>query len=246
MGVARWWRRRSGASPRDRAAQHVLIVLLKRPVAGEAKTRLIPALGAEDAAHLYRLLAEAVMRSTAPSHGEYARRLFAAPAGSVGEIERWFPGEICRPQAAGDLGTRLATAFDEAFASGAARAVIIGSDAPALGADDVRKALAALDHADVVLGAAEDGGYTLIALARPAPELFRDIAWSTPQVLAATRTRAEEAGLAVHVLAPPFRDIDTLDDVRAEWRTLLPIVARDPELLARIEPLVGRPGPPGT
>jgi rSAM/selenodomain-associated transferase 1 len=242
--IRRCWPRRRKSGSLELAGQDLLIVFVKRPVAGQVKTRLNAELGPEGAARLYRLLVEAVMRSTAPVRGEFARRLYVAPAGAVGEVTRWFPGETCRPQSAGDLGARLAAAFDEAFASGARRVAIIGSDAPSLDGEYVREAFETLERSDVVLGAAEDGGYTLVALKRPAPGLFRDVPWSTPEVLPATLARAGASGLVARVLKPPRRDIDTLDDLRAEWSSLRPIVARDPALLARLEPLVeGRPVP---
>jgi uncharacterized protein len=73
-------------------------------------------------------------------------------------------------------------------------------------------AAALAGRADVVLGPAADGGYYLIGLRGPAPGLFAGIAWSTAGVLAATRVRAEAAGLAVHLLPPGF-DVDEVADL---------------------------------
>ncbi|MCH8947215.1 MAG: DUF2064 domain-containing protein [Acidobacteria bacterium] len=71
----------------------------------------------------------------------------------------------------------------------------MGTDVPALGAALVVQALERLESADVVLGPAEDGGYYLMALSRPHPEIFRDVPWSTADVLGATLERARHAGL---------------------------------------------------
>ena len=218
----------------DLAGRDVLIVFLKRPVPGEVKTRLIPLLGAEAAARLYRRLTEEGIRRTAPPHVEYVRVLFHAPASAEAEIAAWFPGEILRPQAEGDLGARMAMAFEAVFQEGARRAALVGTDIPWLTCGDVARALAALDEADVALGPAEDGGYYLIGLRRPQPALFREIAWSTPSVLAATVERAHMEGLSVHAL-PPHRDLDDADDLREQWRRLRPILARDPDLVAHVE-----------
>jgi glycosyltransferase A (GT-A) superfamily protein (DUF2064 family) len=93
----------------------------------------------------------------------------------------------------------------------------------------VTGALAGLDAADVVLGPAEDGGYYLIALREPRPELFQGIDWSTAAVLQQTRSRATSARLSVLELEP-LRDLDTLDDLRAEWPAVKNLLAHRPEL----------------
>ncbi len=221
----------------DPVGRDALIVFLKRPAPGEVKTRLMPDLGASDAAHLYRLLAEEEMRQTVPLAGEYAREIFFAPREAGAEIEAWLTGETCRPQIAGDLGARMAAAFEEVFARGVRRAALIGTDVPWLSRRDVIGALNALDEADVVLGPAEDGGYYLVALRRPVPELFSGIEWSTSTVLQATLARARTLRQTVHLL-PVRRDIDRLEDIRAEWPALRALLARDPELLARLEALL--------
>ena len=201
----------------------VLAVFLKAPRPGAVKTRLVPALGPEAAAGLYRALAEAVVGRTRPRAGEYERLLFFAPADAGGEMEAWLPGEAWIAQEGPDLGARMAAAFDEAFRRGADRVAIAGSDVPGLTSGDVMAALESLADHDLALGPAIDGGYYLIALGRPRPALFQGIAWGTASVFAATMERAAVLGLTVRVLEPR-RDVDTLDDVRAEWPRLRPLV----------------------
>ena len=102
------------------------------------------------------------------------------------------PDLACLPQARGDLGARLESAFAAAFADGATAVLAMGTDCPGLTTDRLRAALAALAASDLVLGPATDGGYYLIGLARPAPELFAGVPWGTERVLAATLARAGE------------------------------------------------------
>jgi uncharacterized protein len=201
-----------------------LLVFMKWPRPGTAKTRLARSLGDEAAAELYRVLAEEEIRRTAPREGEYERLFFFAPAGARAEMEAWLPGETLVPQEGADLGERLAAAFAEAFGRGARRAAVIGTDVPWVSREVVAEALASLEDHDLVLGPARDGGYYLLALDRPRPTLFSGIAWSTPSVFAATVERAEALGLGVRVLET-LRDIDTLGDVRAEWERLRPLLA---------------------
>src|SRR5438046_5315143 len=97
-------------------------------------------------------------------------------------------------QGEGDLGARMRRAFESALAR-AARAILVGSDIPALSARYLRDADRALRRGDdAVIGPAEDGGYALIGLTRCDPELFRDIPWGGPEVLVQTRRRL--AGLS--------------------------------------------------
>jgi rSAM/selenodomain-associated transferase 1 len=191
-----------------------LVVFVKLPVPGSVKTRLATAIGPEAAARLYRTLAERVLEATAPRAGEYERLVFFDPPEALEEMRAWLPGVRLLAQARGDLGVRMKDALARAFARGAERVVLVGSDVLGVSREIVTEALAALDTADVVIGPAEDGGYYLIALREPRPELFAGIAWSTPSVGDETRARAASAGLSVQEL-PRLRDVDTIDDLRA-------------------------------
>jgi rSAM/selenodomain-associated transferase 1 len=204
-----------------------LLVFVKAPRAGAVKTRLAAVLGTENAARLYRAIAGEEIRRTAPRGGEYARTFFVDPPDGAEDIARWLPGETLVPQKGRDLGERMANAFAAAFAEGARRVALIGSDVPTCGREHVAEALAALDDHDLALGPTHDGGYYLIALDRPRPELFQAIPWSTPAVLPATAERAGVLGLAVRML-DPLRDIDTLEDIRLEWPRLRALVAGTP------------------
>lgn len=186
-------------------------VLARHPVTGRVKTRLSPALPAAHAAALYAALLadtlDAAMGSRAQAREVWwadrddGRSAFALPAAFTP-----------RQQPDGDLGARLAAASAALLATPGTRAVIIGSDAPALSSAHLDAAFAALDSHDVVLGPADDGGYWLIGLAKPAPPLFAAMAWSTPGVLAETRARAEREGLSVALL-PAMADLDTPADL---------------------------------
>jgi rSAM/selenodomain-associated transferase 1 len=211
-----------------------LIVFVKRPQPGEVKTRLAREIGDDDAAALYRALAEQVLRATAPAGRAYGRVVCYAPADAGDDIARWLPGEERAPQAAGDLGRRMDDALARAFAEGAPRAVLIGTDAPGLSREHVEQAFDALRVHDLVLGPACDGGYYLVGLTAPRPALFEGIAWSTPAVLAQTLSKAAALGLRHHLL-PRLRDVDTLADVRDEWTRLAPLLRGCEALRERIE-----------
>ncbi|HUL78752.1 MAG TPA: TIGR04282 family arsenosugar biosynthesis glycosyltransferase [Vicinamibacteria bacterium] len=220
-----------------RASDRVLVVFVRLPRPGAVKTRLAAAIGPEAAAGLYRALAERVLEATTPA-GEYERLVFFDPPEALAEMRAWLPGVRLLAQRGGDLGERMSDAFSRAFARGAGRVAIVGTDALGISQETVTEALSALDEAEVVIGPTEDGGYCLVALRAPRPELFSGIAWSTPTVAAETRARAREAGLAVRELAHR-RDIDTVDDLRAEWPAVRAVLVRQPALLDTLARVVG-------
>jgi hypothetical protein len=206
-------------------SERALLVFLKYPRAGSVKTRLLPALDGADVAGIARALAEGVLEDTVPHPGEYERLVFFDPPEAAGDMRAWLPGVRLAPQADGDLGERMEAAFARAFRRGARRVALIGTDTPALTRETVLSALNALETADVAIGPAEDGGYYLIALRRSHPELFAGVAWGGSTVLAETLARAASAGLSVSTLEK-LRDLDTFEDLRAEW----------PRLRSRLDP----------
>ncbi len=212
-------RRAHGTGPRTAAqeaspASATLLVFAKAPRPGTVKTRLARTIGDKRATELYRRMARlivAAVRSAPvrmvvcydPPDGEAEVRSWLGPA----PHQYW-------PQGTGDLGTRMSRMVARAL-SDADRVVIIGTDAPAVGADTITRAFAALDSADVVIGPARDGGYYLLGLQGPHPDLFAGIRWSTGSVLAETTKRTERLGLSVTWLEVEG-DVDTADDLTPE------------------------------
>ena len=215
-------------------SSRALVVFVRHPRPGSVKTRLVPVLGEGTAAALYRAMAEAVLGETAPGAGEYERLVFFDPPEAAAEMRAWLPGLRLVPQSGSDLGARMSHALGHAFARGAGRAAIVGTDVPGMGRAIVSEALDALDEADLVIGPAEDGGYYLLALARPQPALFEGIAWSTSTVATETLRRAAALGLRVHRL-PARRDVDTAFDLREEWPRVRPLLAANEDLRRRLE-----------
>lgn len=188
--------------------------MTRYPEPGRAKTRLIPALGAEGAARLHRRLAEAAVAQ--------ADRLAALRDISVelrftginkSEMIAWLgAGRSYCDQGSGNLGQRLIRAFQAGFDAGAQRVAAIGTDCPDLNAETIGKAFDLLLRSAVVLGPASDGGYYLVGVSRPFPELFRGISWGGPDVLAQTVEKAQAHGLNVEFL-PVLNDIDRPEDL---------------------------------
>lgn len=202
-----------------------LLVFLRWPEPGRAKTRLIPRLGALGAARVYRRVAGHVCAEAAAlDRPTLSRIAHVEPAARVDDVTAWLgPAFRVVPQSAGDLGDRMQSAFGAAFAEGAARAVIIGTDCPDVDARLLGEAFDALLTHDAVFGPAYDGGYYLLGLRRPMPLLFAGVPWSTSETGAITLARLAAAEASVATL-PELRDLDEPADLDA-------LQPRFPELL---------------
>jgi rSAM/selenodomain-associated transferase 1 len=219
--------RASRLGPTSAAA---LVLLAKAPVPGQVKTRLCPPLTADEAATLHGTFVLDALESSASaasrglpkqSPRRFDRLLACWPSSQhvFFQIMEERHGVGLIDQRGDDLGARMANAADEMFRRGYQRVLLVGTDLPDLPESVYQDALTLMATHDVILGPSSDGGYYLIGLSRPAPDLFRDIPWSTDQVLGVTLRKAQEAALATAQL-PMHRDIDTLDDLLSLLNTL--------------------------
>ena len=191
-----------------------VLVFTKAPQPGVSKTRLIPALGADEAAAAHEVLVLRTLdmtRDLGVAGEDYQVSLWGAVPHPA--LELW-SDQFALPlhlQAAGDLGQKMLHGFASALDSGADQAVLIGSDCPAMTAEYIRQACAALRASDLVLGPAEDGGYVLIGCKQVYAELFANIPWGSDKVLARTLEQAEQLELSVTLLATLW-DVDRPED----------------------------------
>ena len=191
-----------------------LIIFAKAPVAGLAKTRLIPALGPRGAAQLAERLLEHTLQLTMALPVEHLE-LCVSPSAQHPAFEHARKSALGRLhitlQGEGDLGERMHRALSRVLSSHR-RALLIGTDAPSLNTALLGQAIQALNSHPAVFIPALDGGYALVGLTRRAPELFEGMTWSTPQVMQNTRARASSIGLPwVELL--PVADIDEPADL---------------------------------
>lgn len=186
-----------------------LLVFAKAPRVGEVKTRLATTIGTEAACDAYKQLVSVV---GARLHSIRSATVCFSPVDAEDELRSYFSAEWkFRPQVGFTLGERLQGGLAESFATGAQRVAVIGTDCPYLCAADIENAWNLLGAHDAAIGPAEDGGYWLLGLKAPQPELFADIAWGTSSVLRQTLDRAERLGLKVATLRT-LADVDTASD----------------------------------
>ncbi len=186
-------------------------IFAKAPIAGFAKTRLIPRLGEDGAANVQRRLIERTVR-IAHEANTGPLSLWCSPNAdhevfrSLGEHF----GLALHDQIGNDLGARMHHAFSELTKASAA--LLIGTDCAAIASQHLLTCANLLRAgSDGVIVPVEDGGYILIGLKRPAPALFADMPWGTADVMIETRARAMSAGLSLAEL-PPLWDIDRVED----------------------------------
>lgn len=189
-----------------------VVVFAKAPVPGFAKTRLIPALGAEGAAALaHRLLNDTL--AMVQSSGIGPAELCAAPdySDAAWQAVRIPSGIAVTSQGEGDLGERLARAVQRVL-NVSDRVLLIGTDGIDLTPALLQQAAAALDKVDAVIYPAQDGGYVLLGLKRFDSTLFTDIAWSTASVCSTTIERIQTLNWSLQV-GKTLRDLDEPEDL---------------------------------
>jgi len=189
--------------------------MAKAPIAGEVKTRLVPLLTHEQAANLYRaLLLDQLEHLSRLTIAELY--LVYAPGGAAPLMKQLAPPNFhCLAQRSGDLGERMDAAFIDLWQLGHRSVVVIGSDLPALPLDYLATAfdLLATSTKLVVLGPSRDGGYYLVGMNQPTPEIFQDMTWSHDQVLAQTTDKLGKLGIQPALL-PEWFDIDSVEDLK--------------------------------
>jgi rSAM/selenodomain-associated transferase 1 len=216
----------------DRAGRCAIAIMAKAPDAGRVKTRLLPVLRPDEARELSACFLRdmthmlAAVGRTAAVDGYIA----FAPAGSEpsfapmvapGTAFVLADGAIDAPAGVVGFGRCLLQAADALFARGYGAVGLLNSDSPTLPAQLIAEAARLLaqpgDRAG--LGPATDGGYYLLALKAPHPELFTDIDWSTERVAAQTRAAAHRRGLPLAEIAPWY-DVDDPTSLKQLLRDL--------------------------
>jgi rSAM/selenodomain-associated transferase 1 len=185
-----------------------LIIFIKNPVLGKVKTRLAAGIGDHRALEVYMQLLE-ITRGVALKVN-CTRNVFYSD-----EIvsDDWEDDKFNKfVQEGEDLGERMKNAFEQVFALGANKAVIIGSDCPELTSNIIAEAFELLDSRDVTIGPANDGGYYLLGMKKLHPFLFEGKEWSTDSVLSATEADLIKNGLSLKKLQA-LSDLDTTDEL---------------------------------
>ncbi|MCG9792248.1 TIGR04282 family arsenosugar biosynthesis glycosyltransferase [Flavobacterium algicola] len=186
---------------------NALLIFTRNPQLGKVKTRLAKSIGDEKALQVYKDLLKHTMEQT--QFLDCDKYVFYDT--TIIENDIWNNINYHKKiQAQGDLGQRMQAAFEELFAMGHKKCIIVGSDLFDLNSMDIKHAFHAMDYNEVVIGPAVDGGYYLMGLKKINPLLFANKEWGTETVLAATLN-----DIPMHhvYLLKTLNDIDTIEDL---------------------------------
>lgn len=196
---------------------HAVLVMARAPRRGEVRRALEPLIGPDGCVALQTaLITQAVewARETRPR----AIHIAHDPPDAAREL-RALAGEdvLMFPQNGDGIAGRLADAVGRVFARGPGPLVVVWPDLPLLRAAHAEAALGDLAAGcDVVFGPVFDGGFYLIALSKPMPNLFAlpEQAWRSNDAMTMGLTAARDAGLEVGMLRAE-RALHRPADVRA-------------------------------
>ena len=186
----------------------VLLIFVKNLIEGHVKTRLADTLGNDAAMDIYKQL----LKNTHDTISPFEKDKIVFYSDFI-EDDIWenslFQKEI---QEGNDLGERMENAFICSFTAGYNKAVIIGTDCPGINKNILKNAFLKLNHSDIVLGPATDGGYYLLGMKEEHPILFQEIEWSTDKVLQQTIELCDRNHLS-YFLLPELSDVDEEKDL---------------------------------
>ncbi|MBF0194847.1 MAG: TIGR04282 family arsenosugar biosynthesis glycosyltransferase [Magnetococcales bacterium] len=200
-----------------------LNILGRTPIAGQVKTRLIPALGANGAAIAHeQLLSHVVGVAKAWCEGVANRelKLWCTPDIIHPYFNVLLPGEQRYKQPQGDLGQRMSAIVSQGLQT-ADGVVLLGGDGVSVSETLLNQVEAALAQVPVVIASAEDGGYILIAMSTHVPSLFTNMPWGTDKIAQETRLRLNSQNIQWQDFSGQW-DVDNAHDWERFKRTFQP------------------------
>ena len=197
---------------------NTLVVFGRSPGALGGKTRLRAHLDAKELDALYRAFFADILTWDLPPSTSLMLAVTESPDGLAPLV----PAARVHVQPDREFGERLADAIDTAFACGAERVVLVGTDAPTLPAATVAACFDGLRRHRATIVPAADGGWVAIGVDRPIGDDFDGIPWSSHRTCRATERALRRSGRRPRVLRPWY-DVDDargLDRIRGEVRDL--------------------------
>lgn len=186
---------------------NALIIFTRNPVIGRVKTRLAKTIGKKKALEIYcNLLFHTMTETQAIDCDKY---LFYDE--TINTNDFW-ANDIYkkRVQFGIDLGDKMQNAFELLFKQGYKKCIIIGSDSFELKSKHITDAFFKLNHNEVVIGPAEDGGYYLLGLKKENTAIFKNKDWGSSSVLNDTLENLKNYKIDFLEI---LNDIDTIDDL---------------------------------
>lgn len=188
-----------------------LICFTRVPRAGKTKTRLLPILSGDQCAQLHW----AFLRDLAAVYDQVDADLFVAYTQDPEweSLKDIFPrAKDIFPQAGVDLGEKMHRAICTVLEKGYEAVVLTGTDLPNLTAEHLKSGFDALERSDIAIGPTSDGGYYLIGMKSPHPEVFHVQGYGGSTALENTLAAAADFRVSLVMICD---DVDTPEDLRA-------------------------------
>jgi rSAM/selenodomain-associated transferase 1 len=202
------------------AKDRLLILFYRNPELGKVKTRLSASIGEEKALAVYYLLSHQTKNVTATLRCDK----ILCYTDFIDTEDSWPSAVYLKSlQQGADLGERMMFAFQSGFERKYKSICIIGMDCFELTSAILEKAFEKLTTHEIVIGPAKDGGYYLLGMNHPHPELFQNKKWSSDSVAADTLSDCEKLKLNVFKL-PTLADVDRENDLPEAIRKSLQLL----------------------
>ena len=195
---------------------NTLVIFGRSPAPATGKSRLRAHLDGPSADSLYHAFFADIVSWALPD----ATSLLLAVTEPLDGLASVVPEAAVHLQQDADFGARIADAVDTAFARGADRVVIVGTDCPTLPHDVLADCFAQLHRHRATIVPAADGGWIALGLDRPIGDALRAVPWSCNQTCRATERALRRSGRTPLVLRPWY-DVDDrsgLQVLRSEVR----------------------------
>tara|TARA_B110001469_G_scaffold75036_1_gene71168 strand:+ start:6589 stop:7206 length:618 start_codon:yes stop_codon:yes gene_type:complete len=188
-------------------SKNLLLIFTRNPELGKVKTRLAKTIGEKKALEIYKFLLNHTKKVTENIACDKAVYYSI----KVRENDLWDASTYQKKQQLGEgLGIRMKNAFQDSFATGYEKVLIVGSDLIDLSEDIIEKGFIHLASNDVVMGPAEDGGYYLLGMKSLHPNIFENKTWGTATVREDTLNDLKDK--KVHLLNE-LNDADVFEDI---------------------------------
>ena len=189
-------------------SNNALIIFTRNPELGKCKTRLAKSVGDEEALKVYKDL----LQHTANVAKKVNVNRYAYYSVKIRDNDIWTTDYFNKKQQFGDnLGQRMQNAFQECFNAGHDKVIIVGSDLLDLSVEIIEQAYKKLEDNDAVIGPALDGGYYLLGLKKPFPDVFNIKNWGTETVYKQTMEQLNQHQVFV---LETLNDIDHVEDLK--------------------------------
>ena len=187
---------------------NLLLIFTRNPELGKVKSRLAADVGDKNALEIYKILLNHTFNITKnlaiDKQVWYSENIPKSDLWSTADFKKMLQPET------EDLGERMEFAFKKGFYEGYQNIIIIGSDLYDISPSEIEHAFQLLKNNNAVIGPATDGGFYLLGLSNPIPELFKNKKWGTNTVLKDTLINLKNYSFEQ---LDPKNDVDYLSDI---------------------------------